>query len=74
MPKVASLTDGTYAMLQRRNYASSASFLSHAEVPCFPAFRLYPAFSCGVQRKPTRAVAGFLRGGLPLGRLGCSIG
>lgn len=47
----------------------SASVLSHLETPCGPAFLVYPAFSWGVQRKPTRAVAGFLMRGLPLGRL-----
>lgn len=47
----------------------SASVLSHLETPCFPAFLRYPAFSCGVQRNSTRAVAGFLMGGLPRGRL-----
>ena len=52
----------------------SASFLSHAETPSGLALALYPRFSCGVQRKPTRAVAGFLMGGLPLGRLGLSMG
>ena len=50
--------------------ALSASSLSHAERPLGLAFLLYPAFSCGVQRKPTRAVEGFLMGGLPLGFLG----
>ena len=54
--------------------ALSASPLSHAETPCGMAFLLYPAFSCGVQRNSTRAVAGFLMGGLPLGRLGLSMG
>ena len=49
--------------------ALSASSLSHAETPLGLAFLRYAAFSCGVQRKPTRSVAGFLRGGLPLGRL-----
>jgi hypothetical protein len=53
-----------------KGYALSASSLSHAERPFGLAFRLYPAFSCGVQRKPTRALAGFLMGGLPLGFLG----
>jgi hypothetical protein len=47
----------------------SASVLSHLETPCGPALRLYPFFSSLVQRKPTRSVAGFLMGGLPLGRL-----
>jgi hypothetical protein len=56
--------------VQARPYALSASSLSHAERPFGLAFRLYPAFSCGVQRKPTRALAGFLMGGLPLGFLG----
>lgn len=51
-------------------YSLSASVLSHLETPCLPAFLRYPAFSCGVQRNSTRAVAGFLRGGLPRGRLG----
>ena len=55
-------------------YALSASPLSHAERPLGLAFLLYPAFSCGVQRNSTRAVAGFLMVGLPLGRLGLSIG
>ena len=50
--------------------ALSASSLSHAERPLGLAFLRYPAFSCGVQRKPTRAVEGFLMGGLPLGFLG----
>jgi hypothetical protein len=50
--------------------ASSASVLSHFETPLAPAFLLYPAFSCGVQRNSTRAVEGFLMGGLPRGRLG----
>lgn len=48
----------------------SASSLSHAETPFLPARLAYPFFSWGVQRKPTRAVAGFLMGGLPLGFLG----
>lgn len=59
--------------LRCNNYALSASPLSHAETPRGLAFFLYPAFSCGVQRNSTRAVAGFLMGGLPLGRLGLSI-
>jgi hypothetical protein len=50
--------------------ALSASPLSHAERPLGRAFLLYPAFSCGVQRNRTTAVAGVLTGGLPLGRLG----
>jgi hypothetical protein len=54
-------------------YALSASPLSHAERPCGLAFLRYPTFSCGVQRNSTRAVAGFLSGGLPLGRLGLSM-
>jgi hypothetical protein len=54
----------------QKGYALSASSLSHAETPFGLAFRLYSRFSCGVQRNSTRAVAGFLRGGLPLGRLG----
>lgn len=53
--------------------AASASPLSHAERPLGLAFLRYPAFSCGVQRNSTRAVEGFLMGGLPLGRLGLSI-
>jgi hypothetical protein len=52
--------------------ALSASPLSHAERPLGLAFLLYPAFSCGVQRNSTRAVDGFLMGGLP--RFGLSIG
>lgn len=52
-----------------QHYALSASPLSHAESPCGLAFLRYPDFSCGVQRKRTTAVAGFLMGGLPLGRL-----
>ena len=51
----------------------SASFLSHAETPSGLALALYPFFSWGVQRKPTRAVDGFLMGGLPLGRFGLSM-
>ena len=51
----------------------SARVLSHFETPCRPAFLRYPDFSCGVQRNSTRAVAGFLMGGLPLGSLGLSI-
>lgn len=39
-------------------------------MPFLPAFLRYLAFSCGVQRSSTRAVAGFWMGGLPLGRLG----
>ena len=54
-------------------YPSSASFLSHLETPFGPAFLRYPAFSCGVQRNSTRAVEGFLMGGLPRGRLGLSM-
>lgn len=54
-------------------YASSASFLSHVETPSGLAFLRYSRFSCGVQRTSTRAVAGFLMGGLPLGRLGLSM-
>jgi hypothetical protein len=50
--------------------ALSASPLSHAERPLGLAFLRYPAFSCGVQRNRTTAVAGVLMGGLPLGRLG----
>ena len=57
-------------VLQRNNYALSAMPLSHLETPWRPALLLYPDFSCGVQRNSTRAVAGFLMGGLPLGRLG----
>lgn len=57
----------------KTGYALSASPLSHAERPCGLAFFRYPDFSCGVQRNSTRAVAGFLMGGLPLGRLGLSI-
>lgn len=57
-------------VLRCGNYALSASPLSHAERPAGLAFLRYPAFSCGVQRKRTTAVAGFLMGGLPLGRLG----
>ena len=56
-------------VLQRNNYALSAMPLSHLETPWRPALLLYPDFSCGVQRNSTRAVAGFLMGGLPL-RLG----
>ena len=51
----------------------SAKALSHFETPCLPAFLRYPDFSFGVQRNSTRAVAGFLMGGLPLGLLGLSI-
>lgn len=55
----------------------SARPLSHAEMFALPVSRLaflrYPAFSCGVQRKRTTAVAGSLMGGLPLGRLGFSM-
>jgi hypothetical protein len=54
----------------RTTQALSASPLSHAERPLGLAFLLYPAFSCGVQRNSTRAVEGFLMGGLPRGRLG----
>ena len=46
----------------------SARVLSHFETPLAPAFLRYPDFSCGVQRNSTRAVEGFLMGGLPLGR------
>lgn len=54
--------------------APSASFLSHVETPSGLAFLRYSRFSCGVQRTSTRAVAGFLMGGLPLlGRLGLSM-
>jgi hypothetical protein len=53
--------------------ALSASPLSHAERPLGRAFLRYPAFSCGVQRNRTTAVAGVLTGGLPLGRLGVSM-
>ena len=60
-------------MLRRNNYASSASLLSHLETPGLPAFLRYALFSCGVQRNSTRAVDGFLMGGLPLGRLGLSM-
>lgn len=55
----------------------SARPLSHAEMFALPVSRLaflrYPAFSCGVQRKRTTAVAGSLMGGLPRGRLGLSM-
>lgn len=54
--------------------ALSARALSHVETPKGRAFLRYSRFSCGVQRTSTRAVAGFLMGGLPLGRLGLSIG
>lgn len=63
----------TDSCLLRCNYALSAKSLSHAETPLGFAFFRYPTFSCGVQRKPTRAVAGFLRGGLPLGFLAGSM-
>jgi hypothetical protein len=53
--------------------ALSASPLSHAERPLGRAFLLYPAFSWGVQRNSTRAVEGFLMGGLPRGRFGLSM-
>jgi hypothetical protein len=53
-----------------KGYALSARSFSQADMPLGLAFRLYSRFSCGVQRNSTRAVAGFLRGGLPLGRLG----
>ncbi len=69
---IASLTDTVLHSLRRSNQSLSASPLSHAETPWGLAFRLYPAFSCGVQRKRTTAVAGFLMGGLPLG-LGLSM-
>ena len=59
---------------RRAGSYESASFLSHAETPRGLALALYPRFSCGVQRKPTRAVAGFLMGGLPLPRFGAVIG
>ena len=65
------MTEG--CQLRRSKAYESASVLSHFETPCFPAFLRYPAFSWGVQRNSTRAVAGFLMGGLPLGRLGLSI-
>jgi hypothetical protein len=56
------------------NYAKrSASALSQAEIPCAPAAFLYRAFSWGVTRTWICCVAGFLIGGLPLGRLGLSI-
>ena len=64
MPRMNALTERN-----ARSY-ESASFLSHAETPSGLALALYPRFSCGVQRKPTRAVEGFWRGGLPLRRLG----
>jgi hypothetical protein len=51
----------------------SASLLSHLESPCLPAFLRYSLFSCGVQRNSTRAVDGFLIGGLPRERLGSVI-
>lgn len=53
--------------LEGMNHASSASFLSQAEMPCFPAFLRYMAFSAAVQRKCTclapLSLAG--KGGLP---------
>jgi len=52
-------------------HSLSARAFSHADMPCLPAFRRYRAFSAGVQRKCTRAVDGFLTGGLP--RLGLSM-
>jgi hypothetical protein len=61
------------AAFGRISQALSASPLSHAERPLGLAFLLYPAFSWGVQRNSTRAVEGFLMGGLPLGRLGLSM-
>lgn len=67
---MAHLEDQVMASMTDRSVYLSANSLSHAERPLGLAFRLYAAFSCGVQRKPTRAVAGFLRGGLPLGFLG----
>ena len=63
----------SFCSFGRAGIQVSASFLSHLETPCFPAFLRYPAFSCGVQRNSTRAVAGFFMGGLPLGRLGLSM-
>jgi hypothetical protein len=50
--------------------------LSHAESATLArsAARWYFAFSAGVTRKSIRAVAGSGMGGLPLGRLGCSMG
>jgi hypothetical protein len=44
--------------------ASSASFLSHAEMPFSPAFFRYDAFSAAVQRKCTCRVARSLAGSL----------
>lgn len=64
------MTDTVFAALRQ---APSASFLSHVETPSGLAFLRYSRFSCGVQRTSTRAVAGFLMGGLPLGRLGLSM-
>ena len=57
--------------LEWMNHASSASFLSQAEIPLDPAFFLYDAFSAAVQRKCTCLVPLSLagKGGLPL-RLG----
>ena len=56
-------------MTERSYGASSASFLSHAEIPLGLAFRLYDAFSAAVQRKCTCLVLRSLAGmdGLPLG-------
>jgi hypothetical protein len=52
----------------RTTQALSASPLSHAERPLGLAFLLYPAFSCGVQRKRMKSVAALSpRGGRPRG-------
>ena len=59
-------------MTDLAHQALSARSLSHADMPLGLAFRLYDAFSAAVQRNSTRAVAGFLMGGLPLGRLSMS--
>jgi hypothetical protein len=65
-----SLLNPLHSAFGWNSQALSASPLSHAERPFGLALALYPRFSCGVQRNSTRAVEGFLMGGLPLGRLG----
>jgi hypothetical protein len=59
------------------NYSRSASPLSHAErlgALALRALVLYPSRSEGVTRTFIRTLAGSLTGGLPLGRLGLSMG
>jgi hypothetical protein len=58
---------------EAQDESESAKPFSHAEIPLRPALRLYRAFSAGVTRTWICWVAGFLMGGLPLGRLGFSM-